>query len=287
MDDMKTVETQGAMDRKVRVCPVCGTGALHHKFAHVVLEQHHADYSECAECGSLVIPEIDWLADAYSEERVDPDSGTAQRSVICNLFIRAMQHVGLVRGGARVLDFGAGSGLLVRLLRDQGFDAWGVDKHASMAVARNWQLETVEDEKAGRADVVVAIEVFEHLVDPCEVLQGMVRVLADNGMILLRTTLYDAARHDEHWYYLAVAGGQHITFYSREGVRRLAERCGLRTTFLPFGFHLLTQPSGKPVGCLRKAGLFLLSGLYLTIGRSIGLCGCAHRSIDKTGMTAS
>jgi len=284
---METTETHSVSDRKTTVCPVCGTGSLQHKFSRVVLGQHNADYCECAECGSLIVSDVSWLADAYNGERVDPDTGAVQRSIICSLFIRAMRYVGLVPHGGRVLDFGSGNGLLVRLLRDQGFDAWGVDKHASMAVARNWRLDAIGGEEAGRANMITVIEVFEHLVDPCDILQTMVPVLADDGTILLRTTLYDGSHHDENWYYLELAGGQHITLYSRAGVRKLAERCGLRATFLPFGFHLLMPASGKPIGGLRRGCLFLLSGLLFSIARGIGLCDCSRSAIDKTTVTQS
>jgi 2-polyprenyl-3-methyl-5-hydroxy-6-metoxy-1,4-benzoquinol methylase len=284
---METAEIQRAMDRRTTSCPVCGAGALERTFSRVVLGRHQADYCECTVCGSLVVPEVDWLAEAYDAERIDPDTGAAQRGIICSVFIRAMRGVGLVRRGGRVLDFGAGNGLLVRLLRDQGFDAWGVDKHAAMAVARDWRLDTIDSEGAGPADLVTAIEVFEHLVYPREVLQRMASVLKDDGAILLRTTLYDRTRHDRDWYYLECSGGQHITLFSRDGIRKLAERCGLRATFLPFGFHMLTPSSARPVGALRKGGLFLLSGLLFTVGRSIGLCNCSRSSIDKRTMTPS
>ena len=184
------------------------------------------------------------------------------------------------------MDFGAGNGLLVRLLRDQGFDAWGVDKHASMAVAKDWRLDAI-DREDGSADMVVAIEVFEHLPDPYEVLQDVASVLSDRGTILLRTTLYDGSQHDRDWYYLELSAGQHITFFSHEGLRKLAERCGLQATFLPFGFHLLTLSSNRPVGHLRRACLFLLSGLFFAIARIIGLCDCSRSSIDKTAVTQS
>ncbi|MBL7077255.1 MAG: class I SAM-dependent methyltransferase [Kiritimatiellae bacterium] len=284
---METVETHSANDRKAISCPVCGTGSLRLKFSRVVLGQHDADYCECETCGSLVVPNVDWLADAYGGDRVDPDTGTAQRSIICSLFIRAMRYVGLVPRGGRVLDFGAGNGLLVRLLRDQGFDAWGFDKHTTMTVCRNWQLDAMAGNEAGRVDMITAVEVFEHLVDPHDVLQSMVPALADDGAVLLRTTLYDGSQHDESWYYLEQAYGQHITFYSREGLRKLAERCGLQATFLPFGFHMLTPRSGKSAGGLRRACLFVLSGLLFSMARGIGLCDCSRSSIDKTMITQS
>ncbi len=289
MSDMQTIKTHDASDRKATPqCPVCGTDALQFKFAHVVLGQHKANYCECATCGSLIVAEVDWLEDAYDTGRIDPDTGAAQRSIICSLFVRAMSRVGLVPTGGRVLDFGAGNGLLVRLLRDQGFDAWGVDKHASMAVARNWRLESMAVEEAGQANLITAIEVFEHLADPHAVLQSMVSTLAEEGMVLVRTTLYDGVRHDENWYYLERPSGQHITLFSREGIRKLAERCGLVATFLPFGFHLLRPASCKPIGGVRRGCLFLLSGLFFSLARVIGLCTCSRsNSSDKTMVTGS
>ncbi len=284
---MTEVSQRPPTDATESRCPVCGVGALESAFSMVVLDEHEATYYECAACASLIVLNPYWLPTAYDETRPDPDTGTAQRSILCSLFVRAMHMAGLVRRGAGILDFGAGNGLLVRLLRDQGFDAHGLDKHASMAVARNWRYQSLEEAAERPCDMVTAIEVFEHLPDPCEVLQRLVAVLPDHGMLLLRTSLYDRTRHDREWYYLEPTGGQHITLYSRRGLCALAERCGWQAVFLPFGFHLLMGPSAKPVHAVRKGCLLLVSGVLFAIARCIGLCDCSHSTMDKREVSES
>lgn len=269
-------------DRSTDSCPICGGGPLERRFSLVVLAHHNADYCECSLCGSLVIPNVHWLTDAYDEKRVDPDTGAAQRSIISSLFIRAMQVAGIVSKAARIIDFGAGNGLLVRLLRDQGFDAWGYDNHSSMGDCRNYRLENIGRANETKADMMTAIEVFEHLTDPCRTMQTMVSALANNGVILLRTSIYDASC-DENWQYLEPAGGQHITFYSHRGLQLLAEKYDLRAEFLPFGFHMLTLRTA-PLSSARRAFVFIVSSFYFLMARAAGLCDCSRNGPEKKAL---
>lgn len=267
-------------DRRTDSCPICGGGPLEVKFSRVVLALHKTDYCECSQCRSLVVPSVHWLSDVYDEKHADRDTGAAQRSIICSLFVRALRIAGVVSSRAKIIDFGAGNGLLVRLLRDQGFDAWGYDKHASMAVCRNRRLASIGADTEAKVDVITAIEVFEHLTAPLDTVQTLIPALANNGAILLRTSIYDSSRHNENWQYLEPTVGQHITFYSRTGLQRLAERCDLRVEFLPFGFHMLTRRSTS-MSRSRKTLVFLLSGFQFLMARAVGLCDCSHGGLEK------
>jgi len=267
------------IDRDLSVCIACGGHDLRHRFSLRVLGEHQAEYDECAACGTLQVSRVTWLGDSYGRTRGDLDTGAAQRSILCSLFIRAMARTKVVSPRAKVLDFGAGSGLLVRLLRDQGFDARGYDRYTETALCRDFRVVDTELENV-RADLLTAFEVFEHLVDPLDTLRQLTSRLAPGGMVLLRTCLYDTTRHDENWPYLSPEHGQHINFFSSEGLRRLAQCVGMKVHFLPFGFHLLSAPD-KRLGPFRRLRLLLTVSRYVVMARLLGLVQFKYAQSDN------
>jgi hypothetical protein len=127
----------------------------------------------------------------------------------------------------RFMDYAGGHGTLVRMMRDLGFDFRWLDLYANNIHARGF-----EHLAGGHYDVVTAYEVLEHLVDPLEEI-GHILTLADN---LLVTTLIvpEPAPTPPNWWYYAVKGGQHISFYTLESLRRIADH---------FDMHLLSKGS--------------------------------------------
>ena len=86
---------------------------------------------------------------------------------------------------ARVLEIGCGShGGFVPELSAAGYDVIGVDPNAP----EGNEYRRIEFERAGlesRFDVVVASTSLHHVADPAEVIDGMARVLADAGTLIV------------------------------------------------------------------------------------------------------
>ncbi len=100
--------------------------------------------------------------------------------------------------GKRALDVGCGAGLLAEPLARLGAHVTGLDAAPeSIAVARTHAagqglsidyravgVETLTDE---RFDLVTAMEVIEHVVDPAAFVRALARVLAPGGLLILST----------------------------------------------------------------------------------------------------
>ncbi|MGE5835488.1 MAG: methyltransferase domain-containing protein, partial [Acidobacteriota bacterium] len=98
--------------------------------------------------------------------------------------------------GSTVLDVGCGPGVVARALAARGCKVWGVEQDSGRASsARNHCVEVLEadveeinlsEEFAGRSfDLVLFLDVLEHLRDPRAALAGAEAVLAPGGSVLL------------------------------------------------------------------------------------------------------
>ena len=103
--------------------------------------------------------------------------------------------------GLKLLDIGCGGGLLSEPMSRLGFEVTGVDASergigAATAHAEAQGLpityrastaEQLEAEGAGPFDLVLNMEVIEHVADPGEYLRTTARLLAPGGMMILAT----------------------------------------------------------------------------------------------------
>ena len=95
----------------------------------------------------------------------------------------------LLRGGARILEVGAGSGAFAARLQDQGFQVVATDRDPAHPWIYPLDLEDPRrsDVIEGHFDMVVCVETIEHLENPRAALRSL-RSILDVGDRLLITT---------------------------------------------------------------------------------------------------
>jgi 2-polyprenyl-3-methyl-5-hydroxy-6-metoxy-1,4-benzoquinol methylase len=168
-----------------------------------------------------------------------------------------------------ILDIGAGNGhLTAEIAQKFGVRTMGLEGSASgvaSAAEQYPQLELAQadvddplpDSLRGQFDLVLSIEVIEHLLYPANLLQRAREALKPGGKLILTTPFHG------YWKNLAIAlcngfdkhfeptrAGGHIKFFSRASITALLEEEGFhpeRFTTLgripPFGCSLIIQAS--------------------------------------------
>ncbi len=129
------------------------------------------------------------------------------------------------------LDYGCGLGGLVRHLRstgsttvfgfEEGYAAEQLSAHGLPSIDRS-----EFPDRAGTFDVVTAIEVLEHVIDPLEPLREIAELLRPGGVLFLTTG--NAARHRhalQRWSY--VLPDVHVSFFEPATMAKAMSLVGL------------------------------------------------------------
>jgi 2-polyprenyl-3-methyl-5-hydroxy-6-metoxy-1,4-benzoquinol methylase len=217
-------------------CKICN-GEQTHLFVKKVLRKYDVGYYQCKNCNFIQTDEPFWLPEAYESAINHEDIGTSSRSVICTESLTALFSLCGFDRNKKYLDYGAGYGLLVRMMRDNGVNFYWYDEYCKNIFASKFSLS---DLRKGdhNFEVVTAFEVFEHLQDPLSEIEKM---LALSDSILFSTNLVNLARTPiEKWWYVSPHHGQHIAFYDIKTLKFLAAKYNLNL-YSYKNMHFLTK----------------------------------------------
>lgn len=218
-------------------CKLCG-GQLRYRFSLALIGGLEGDYYECKRCSMLQSCHLDGispekLVQIYTtQSNPDLDTGAAWRQYCVIRRIENLFKYRVIRprtGSLKVLDIGAGSGFVASYFAFHlGWDAYSYDPfsvplYSPKRFFRDW----ASVEQKGPFDFIIASEVFEHLVQPKQVIRRIRESLSDTtAYIYITTKLYVPELVDEKWPYLAPQSGQHVCFYSRKSIEHIGRLFG-------------------------------------------------------------
>jgi 2-polyprenyl-3-methyl-5-hydroxy-6-metoxy-1,4-benzoquinol methylase len=208
------------------------------------------DIYKCHQCGFLQCPNMNDVT-GYYEELVDEayDNGREERSI---QFKKIIEKILPYANGKKLLDIGAGSGMLVEQAQKMGFDAEGIEPSEwlqSKAVEYNLPvyLGTFPNPHCqGPYDVITLIDVIEHIVDPTQLLQELFNNLTEDGILIVTTPDVNALVPrilKWKWWHFRVA---HVGYFSRETLDMMLKKANFISyrKFRPywyFSFDYLLQ----------------------------------------------
>jgi SAM-dependent methyltransferase len=124
------------------------------------------------------------------------DLGAPQQFGNFEANLRFIEMTGAIRRAARVLEIGAGTGAMLHALRERGANAEGVElRHDLIEEARRWYGDLPIRQVNGTElpfpddsfDVVISLDVFEHIPDSDAHLREVSRILKADGTYLIQT----------------------------------------------------------------------------------------------------
>ena len=250
-------------------CKVCGSPA--EVFGEVpVLHKYNVRYFRCKQCGFVQTEPPYWLNEAYRSPISRLDVGAIRRNIVNSEIVAAVLNL-LFPETSSAIDFGAGHGVLVRLLRDKGFNFFWSDLHATNNYARGF-----EHQGGATYGFLTAFEVLEHLSDPVAEIFRLME-LSDN-VFVSTCLLPEPAPPLNRWWYYSPESGQHISLYTSISLRLLAARFGRH--LLSFGsYHLFTKEP-KNAFLYRLATRYKTAWLINRLYRRQSLLDADHTSMQ-------
>lgn len=142
---------------------------------------------------------------------------------------------------AKVLELGSAHGAFVALLQKAGYDAIGLEidpwivNYAGQTFGIHMLAGPIEEQDIIPAslDIIVLMDVLEHLPEPQRTLEHCLQILKPEGMIVIQTPMFPQLKtyHDlvneGHAFLRMLLPKEHIHLFSRKAVEELARRLHL------------------------------------------------------------
>lgn len=186
----------------------------------------------CGSCGFMQCPRRKEVLNYYEELEDHPyEESRAERSLQSG---RILNTIRKYKEGGRLLDVGAGSGILVEQAIRRGYDAEGVEPSKWLQErARKLGLPVLlgafpDPRLKGPYQVVTIIDVLEHVTDPMAILRAVRHLVADDGVIVVVTPDAGslAARiFGWRWWHFRIA---HVGYFNKESLGMALELSGFK-----------------------------------------------------------
>jgi len=221
------------------VCPACARATVHRK----LYEKNSCDILQCstcglgrAECRSFDVRSY-YTEDYFSGGRADGYSDyLGSEPVLRREFARTVRFIRRLRDGGRLLEIGCAYGFFLEEAQCF-FKVAGIEiADTAVASCRARGLTVIngvaEDSTLGELgmfDVIVLLDVIEHLPDPRSTLALCRQHLKPAGIIVITTgdfASFYARVSGRNWRLMTPP--QHLRFFTRECLRRLSRSLGFQ-----------------------------------------------------------
>ncbi|UEG50564.1 class I SAM-dependent methyltransferase [Ferruginibacter lapsinanis] len=219
-------------------CKICD-GVVSSVFQATVLGKYPVAYFQCQTCGFIQTETPFWLNESYSSAISFLDIGLISRNQKLSEKLSYIINLSFDPNG-KFVDYAGGYGMLVRIMRDKGYDFYRQDKYCENLFARTFDISDQPQMPNNSYELLTAFEVFEHLVDPLDEIRKM---LCYSNAILFSTELQPqkGIKDSGDWWYIAPETGQHIAFYTEKSLHIIADKLLLNYYKINNGLHIFCK----------------------------------------------
>ena len=250
-------------------CPCCGSKQATIQYpidkvyassvSGIDLGERALGVAVCPRCGHEFIqptPSAEFLAAYYANYMSQAKSGFYKERSTAQIpdrfqarYAPYLTHLKSLRGrdNPTLLDIGTGLGMFLRLAREYGFSAHGVEPNAEAATAleknhgipvTNCFFEQAEIDK--KVDVITMWDLLEHLADPRAALKKSADLLEPGGFLVIEIPARDSFLHDLAKLFFRISGRRirrplylvcgvhHLHYFSQSDISSLLRQCGFQ-----------------------------------------------------------
>lgn len=277
-------------DEEARSCNLCGSQSyktVHSKGEDSTIPEGYTitrdvnsqsdEIVRCLNCGlvyTLSSENRDSLLKEYND--MEDELYLREASGRRRAAIRTLKGISALKGKGRLLEIGSCTGLLLDEARRLGWEVTGIEpsRWAADYARNNFNLNVIAKsiEEAnppkGHFDVVVMIDLLEHLIDPKSVLEKVRQLLKSDGVIYIATPDIEslAARIlNNRWWGIK---RHHLYYFSRRTLRSLLDKAGFEVVrsshhcrYFSIGYllYLFSRYNGRMADILK--GIFYRGSL--------------------------
>jgi SAM-dependent methyltransferase len=226
----------------LETCPACG--GARRRFLYT---KNNCDIVRCEDCGlgrtltSSFDPKDYYTGDYFSGKRSDGYADyLGTEAVLRREFSATVRFIRSFRPSGRLLEVGCAYGFLLQVAR-RHFDVSGIElaedaadhcRRSGLSVTTGQADENLL-QRLGLFDVIVMLDVIEHLPSPRDTLGLLAEHLTPGGIVVITTGDFgslSARLAGAKWRLMTPP--QHLWFFSQASMRQLAAAVGLKVQHL-------------------------------------------------------
>lgn len=188
------------------------------------------ELKKCRSCGFIQCTDLDAVVDFYEDLEDQEYENTRKERKLQET--RLIKFLSKYKKNGKLLDIGAGSGIMVEAALEEGFDAEGVEPSKWLQKnAQNLNLPVYQGifphpETPGPYDVIALVDVIEHVTHPAKLLTEIHNALSEEGIFVLVTpdvNSFAAKLLGYKWWHYRFA---HIGYFNRKNLSTLLDKTG-------------------------------------------------------------
>ncbi len=198
------------------------------------------ELKKCKSCGFIQCTDLTEVINFYQDLEDKEYENTRKERKLQEQ--RLVKFLSRYKSAGKLLDIGAGSGIMVEAALEKGFDAEGIEpskwlqQNAQKMSLPVYQGVFPHPKTPGPYDVITLVDVIEHVTYPGNLLSDIRKSLAEDGIFILVTPDVNslAARlFGFKWWHYRFA---HIGYFNRKNLVYLLEKSG-------YSIVKMTRPS--------------------------------------------